>query len=505
MAAPPLRRSVRPMTTTTTRELPAPVAQAPPGRAAAITDVPIAPLPTERFRAVLDDASYGELLALRRDAQELLRGRAVWCVNSTARGGGVAEMLASLLAFTRGAGIDTRWVVVGGDADFFRITKRLHNRLHGAEGDGGPLGPAELVAYQRALAPAARALEARVRPGDIVLLHDPQTAGLVAPMRARGAHVVWRAHIGLDTPNGLVREAWDFLRPLLDDAEALVFSRRRFVWSGLEGRRVAIIAPSIDVFSPKNQKLTSRAVHAILAAAGLQRDAEHCAARFVREDGTPGRVERRAQVIEVAPLSGDERIVTQVSRWDRLKDPVGVLNGFARHAHGCEDAHLVLAGPAVDAVSDDPEGGEVLAEVVAAWRSLPGGARRRVHIACLPMDDAEENAAIVNALQTRADVVVQKSLAEGFGLTVAEAMWKGRPVVASAVGGIQDQIVDGETGILLRDPADLAAFGDAVGGLLADPELASRLGVAGADSVRERFLEPRHLAQWVAVLRQLLA
>ena len=473
--------------------------------APAVADVPVAALPIERFATVLDETAYGDLLALRERSSRLLHGRAVWCVNSTAHGGGVAEMLRSLLAYTRGAGVDSRWVVIGGDTEFFRVTKRLHNRLHGAAGDGGPLGAAEHEAYARPLRAAARELAARVRPGDIVLAHDPQTAGLVEALRERGAHVIWRAHIGVDEPNDLAREAWDFLRPMLGGAEGLVFSRERYVWDGLEDRRIAIIAPSIDVFSAKNQPLAPAAVHAILAAAGLKPNGVAAAgAMFVREDGTPGRVERRARIFEAAPLTGAERIVTQVSRWDALKDPIGVLEGFVRRTEGFPDAHLVLAGPEVAAVSDDPEGAATLAAVVAAWRLLPEPQRRRVHLACLPMDDAEENAAIVNALQSRADVVVQKSLAEGFGLTVAEAMWKGRPVVASGVGGIQDQIVDGETGLLLADPSDLDAYGDAVCRLLRDPVLAARLGAAARERVRRRFLEPRHLAQWVDLIAGVL-
>jgi trehalose synthase len=168
------------------------------------------------------------------------------------------------------------------------------------------------------------------------------------------------------------------------------------------------------------------------------------------------------------------------------------------------EAHLVLAGPQVEGVSDDPEGAEVLAEVRAQRESLPAETRARTHLASLPMDDVEENAAMVNAIQRRADVVVQKSIAEGFGLTVAEAMWKARPVVASRVGGIRDQIVDGESGVLLDDPADLAGFGGAVTGLLRDPDRAHRIGEAGRQRVGEQFLGWRHLLQYVALLSDLL-
>jgi trehalose synthase len=164
----------------------------------------------------------------------------------------------------------------------------------------------------------------------------------------------------------------------------------------------------------------------------------------------------------------------------------------------------VLAGPSVADVADDPEGAEVLEESKRAWADLPDDIRSSVHLACLPMDDGEENAAIVNAIQRRADVIVQKSIAEGFGLTVAEAMWKARPVVASKIGGIQDQIVHGETGFLIEDPRDLDEFGRAVRKLLDDPALATRLGQAAHERVREEFLGPRHLMQYLDLIAKLV-
>src|SRR5436190_18684053 len=169
------------------------------------------------------------------------------------------------------------------------------------------------------------------------------------------------------------------------------------------------------------------------------------------------------------------------------------------------DAHLVLAGPSVAAVADDPEGVEVLAAVRGRRAELPPDQRARVHLACLPMDDLEENAAMVNALQRRSDIVIQKSLAEGFGLTVAEAMWKSRPVVASRVGGIQDQIVDGESGILVDDPSDLAAFRDAVVGLLDSPERARAIGEAARERVRDKFLGTAGLLRYLELLERLCA
>jgi trehalose synthase len=320
-----------------------------------------------------------------------------------------------------------------------------------------------------------------------------------------GVPVIWRCHVGLDAPNELTRKAWSFLRPYVAKANALVFSRKAFVWEDLPDDRISIIAPSIDAFSPKNQSMPFTAITAVLRAAGLA--AHHhnpSRAVFERLDGSVAHVTRSARMIEEQELRLDTPLVVQVSRWDRLKDPLGVLAGFAEHVHLDEDPHLVLAGPDVAAVADDPEGAEVLADVEQAWRELPRAARRRVHLALLPMDDADENAIIVNALQRRADVIVQKSLAEGFGLTVAEGMWKGRPVVASRVGGIQDQIEDATTGVLV-DPRDLEEFGRAVSLLLADPHHAERVGEAAQARVRDHFLGPRHLGQYVELLDRVLA
>ena len=209
-------------------------------------------------------------------------------------------------------------------------------------------------------------------------------------------------------------------------------------------------------------------------------------------------------MIEEHPLADDVDLVTQVSRWDRLKDPLGVLGAFGEHIAPVTDAHLLLAGPATDSVSDDPEGASVLAAVSAAWQRLPRRTRSRVHLASLPVEDIEENGAVVNAIQRHSTVVVQKSLAEGFGLTVAEAMWKRKPVVASRLGGIQDQIVDGESGILIAHPRDGEEFAAAVIALLQDGELAARVGEAAHLRVRDHFLGPYHLSRYFELIQRLV-
>jgi trehalose synthase len=414
-------------------------------------------------------------------------------------------MLQSLLAYARGAGVDARWAVIEGNADFFRITKRIHNHLHGAPGDGGDLGEEERLVYEDVARENSVAFLEAVRPTDIVIVHDPQPAGLVPELKAAGATVVWRCHVGLDFPNELARNAWRFLIPYVSDADAYVFSRKAFAWEGLETGRITVIPPSIDAFSPKNQDLDEVTVESILCNSGLTQGTCEQPARFLRWDGREQIVERDAELYDGGPPPPkDARLVVQVSRWDRLKDPVGVIEGFARHVAPETEAHLIVAGPSVTAVADDPEGKEVLDESLTSWQGLPADVRARIHLACLPMDDTDENAAIVNALQRRATIVVQKSIAEGFGLTVAEAMWKARPVVAPRIGGIQDQVIDRETGLLIDDPLDLPKYGAAVLELLQDNELATRIGRAAQARVRDEFLGARHLMQYVELIGRLI-
>ncbi len=472
---------------------------------ATLTKIETGVFDPRRFKEVLSAEAWAAFSEALDRAEATFKGRTIWNVNSTGKGGGVAEMLYSLLAYAMGAGVDARWLVIDGNPEFFRITKRIHNHLHGSPGDGGPLGPEEQAIYLDALEPNAKALAELVRPRDIVILHDPQTAGLVAPMKEVADIVVWRCHVGLDFPNDIARNAWDFLDEHVDQADSHVFSRKEFVWLGLAPEKTVIIPPSIDAFSPKNQELARPAVEGILAASGLVEGGDPGMATFVRAGGQPGLVRRSAEMVDGgAALASDAHIVTQVSRWDRLKDPLGVMMGFADYIVPRTDAHLVLAGPAVEAVSDDPEGAEVLDEVHAAHSEMPADVRARIRLAALPMDDSEENAAIVNALQRRSDVVVQKSIAEGFGLTVAEGMWKARPVVASRIGGIQDQIVDGVSGVLVSDPRALAEYGAAVTGLLLDPRRAELMGIEAMNRVRTEFLGPRHLLQYLELLSGLM-
>jgi trehalose synthase len=410
-------------------------------------------------------------------------------------------MLRSLVSYALGQGFDARWVVIGGSRPFFAVTKELHNQLHGHA--RGRLGEDARAIYDSTLASHAKALAAAVRPGDVVVLHDPQTAGLVAPLRETGAIVIWRSHIGTDRPTEVTRQAWAFLLPYIGSADGLVFSSERLVPHELHGRQLNIIAPSIDPAGTKNSFMAATTAEAILRHTGLVQ-----AGRASRTPPGFGRGRRAFRVMRLTqvvrhgpgPRLGVDPLVLHLARWDRLKDPIGVMRGFTRHVLSELDAYLVIAGPPPGSVADDPEAEEVFEEVVRAWRALPTSERSRVQLAVLPNDDPDENAAIVNALQRASDVVVKKSLEEGFGLGATEAMWKGRPVVASRVGGLQEQIADGCSGVLLDDPTDLGTFGAAVSELLVDEGAARRLGVAARRRVGERFLHDRHLAEWLELL-----
>jgi len=472
-------------------------------RSRGLSAVAIAPEPLDRFASILDEAEFDFFVETARVAKRLLAGRTLWNVTSTARGGGVAEMLASLLPLACGAGVDARWLVIEAEEAFFRLTKRIHHRLHGAIGDGGALGADERAAYESMLKSQGLALSRLLRAGDFVILHDPQTLGLAPALRRLGATVIWRSHIGVDVPNDLVLGAWEFLGPYLAAADIFVFTRRSYAWTELPAERVVVIPPSIDAFATKNQALVPEQVHGILVATGIL-DGKDGDAHYAKLDGSIHTVSRPSDLSGTARVPMGASIITQISRWDPLKDPLGLITGFAEHIAPRSDAHLVVAGPAVKAVSDDPEGAEIFAAVRASWRRLESGIRTRVHLACLPMQDTEENAVIVNALQRRSSVVVQKSLAEGFGLTVAEAMWKERPIVAARVGGIRDQLLDGVCGLLV-DPTDLAAFGGAVISLLENPSFAASLASAARRRCCEEYLAPKHLMRYVTLFGSLLS
>jgi trehalose synthase len=469
-----------------------------------VEPVEVARRPVALLEPVIGTERQARLVGAAESFRRELNGRTIWNVSSTATGGGVAEMLHVLIGYVQDLDIPTEWRVITGDAGFFVTTKRLHNQIHG-EPAGGPIDPADGEHYARMLAANAVELLDQIRPGDIVLLHDPQTAGLAEALSRAGARVAWRCHIGVDWHNDATEAAWNFLRPYLASAEGYVFTRREYVPSWVPEDKVAIIPPSIDPFSPKNQYLDQDRVRDILTRIGvLDGVPPDGRTSFMRSDGSVGLVTRSADISGDSRPGPDDPLVVQVSRWDRLKDMAGVMRGFAEYVAPGENGYLLLVGPAVAGVTDDPEGAAAFGDCLLRWSELPPEVRARVLLVTLPLDDSDENAAMVNALQRHASVIVQKSLAEGFGLTVAEGMWKGRPVVGSAVGGIIDQIAGG-TGILLPDPRDLKAFGAAVRELLDNPGEADQIGHAAQERIRERYVGDLHLLRYADLFGAMIA
>ena len=389
----------------------------------------------QRFHEVAGPDAMG---ALERLAARLRPHRLVM-VNSTATGGGVAEILRRLVTLLQSLGVETRWLVMPGDEAFFRITKNIHNALHGVAAE---LTEADWAHFDAVTEHAAGTLDL---DGDLILIHDPQPIGLIRHLKRPRSRWVWRCHIDLSVAS---RPVLDRLALDLPQYDAAIFSHQAFV-PELD-IPAFLVPPSIDPFSDKNRAMEPDEIRAHLEPLGL-----------------PRRV----------PL------LTQVSRFDRLKDPLGVLEAFLL-VRQQEAAHLVLAGGTAD---DDPEGREVLAEVRER-----AGSREDVSILDLPPDAH----LTINALQRASSLVIQKSLREGFGLTVSEALWKQRAVVAGAVGGIPLQVLHDRTGMLVRSIPGCALQ---MTRLLRSPEQRRRLGRNGREHVRHNFLLPREARDYLAV------
>lgn len=366
-----------------------------------------------------------------------LAGKRIVTINSTAVGGGVAEILNRLVPLAREIGVDIRWDVIKGGEDFFAVTKRIHNALHGK---AETLSARDVEVFNETQRRNLAEMDLDV---DVVFVHDPQPIGLIAARRPERGAWVWRCHVDVSAPQP---EVWAFLNESIRLYDAAVFSAPQF--SRDLSLPQVMIPPSIDPHSDKNRALDEREIDEVLTRLQVPRD---------------------------------KPIVTQVSRFDRLKDPVGVVEAF-RQARKYKPCRLVLAG---GSASDDPEGAEVLANVREAADNDPD-----IHILELPPTANVE----INALQRASTVVVQKSLKEGFGLTVSEALWKGKPVIAGAVGGIPLQITHRYSGILTHTVEGTAFW---IKQLLNAPDYARRLGENGREHVRNNFLLTRHLRDYL--------
>jgi len=361
------------------------------------------------------------------------------------------------------------------------------------------LGSAERAAYLASLSTAAAELADLVGPRDIVILHDHQTAGLASSVAARAAAVYWRCHVGVDEPTVASERGWDFITPLLDECDALLFSVPWHVPARFRDRPTWILPPFISPFNFKNCDLTPDAVRSCLAHCGLGPDGAGPGSDVVVTPAGTIRLRSAPKVMLERARRPDDPLITQVSRWDRLKDMAGVMEAVVGHVR-C--GHLMLVGPDPTAIADDIEQQVWYADCVDRWQALPPAQRRRVTLVTLPMDDLAENAVLVNALQRASDVVVQKSLAEGFGLTVAEAMWKRRVVVGSAVGGIRAQIEHGVDGFLLGDPADLTGLGELITAATGSEVNANDIGTRAHQRVHTDFLADREVTMTAAMIAQ---
>ncbi|MCB5906935.1 glycosyltransferase [Streptomyces pinistramenti] len=449
--------------------------------------MPVAPL--SWIEPLVGAERVVQVQSVLRAASDRLDGRTVWHVSDNPVRGGVAELLRSNLPYLAGGGILTRWTTLDAPPEFRQFTKALYYQLCGvtspAPGTGPDADPERgRRLYERVCKEYAARLAASVGRHSVVVLHDHQTAGLVPHLREAGCTVVWRAHIGAALRPELAAPAWDFLTRYLTSAHRHIASYPGVLPAGLAGAGSHIVPPSIDPLSPKNLSLQpgidpSR----LLAAAGLIQDST---ASVPGSHAFNGLLLRHPVLIvrDGGPVPARAPLVTQVSRWDRVKDIPGVIRGFAEHVDAAFGAHLLLVGPNT---TGDRQAQQVFEECRAA-RSALGSRRERVHLVQVPTDNPAEHALTINAIQRRSTVLVQKSLAEGFGLTVSEAAWKGRPVVAAPVGGIRQQIEHGTTGLLLSGPRDLPGFGAAVNRLLASPRYADELGRGGRERVLRHFL-----------------
>ena len=466
--------------------------------------IELAPRPAGALSALVGPERVRRFQAAGTALAEGLAGRTVWNVSLDESATGVGELVRSVLVYVSGFGIATRWLVVEPDAALREIVRRVRSGLKGLDDDSGrALGAAEHAVYDEALADPAQELADHVQPGDVVLLHDPGTAGLAHAALHRGAIVVWRCHGGSSARTDATERAWAFLQHYIEHVGGFVFSRHGFAPAWVDPERTSTITPSLDPLSPKNRPLADPVVRQILTWSGVLAGDVPAAPRALRHDGTEGPIRQRARVTSMqGPPPADARLVVQVTRWDPSKDMPGVMRGFAEHVDA-GDTHLVLAGPDPAAPDADPIARLVFDECRRVWDALPDASRRRVHLATLPAD-TDESATVVNALQRHAAVVAQKCLAGDQSTAVAEAMLKARPIVASGVGGLTEQLRDGYSGLLVDDPHNLATFGAAITRVLSDDRLADRLRYnAYADAV-ERLLPDRHLLRWAGLVSKLL-
>ena len=447
-----------------------------------------------------------------------LKDTTIWMINSTEQGGGVAEMLPRLISLLRQAGIRAEWLVLESDRqEFFALTKKLHNLIHGA---GDPhLSEEERQVFEEVNRQNADQLRKMVSPGDIVVVHDPQPAPLIQMLgEDLDLTTIWRCHIGLDHQNDQTCAAWGFLKPYLRYYDHFVFSTPEYIPDYLSGN-VSIIYPSIDPLTHKNRQLSVHKLSGILADAGLVRS-QH--PKIAKSFGNQAKIYTREGTFVNASEAPDigllfRPIIAQVSRWDRLKGFSELMQAFVHLKENYEtltkdheqakararNARLVLCGPDPDYVSDDPEGVEVLNELTEFYDNLPDSVSNDIIICKLPMESVKENALIVNAIQRSAYLICQNSLQEGFGLTATEGMWKSTPMLASNACGLRHQVRHKIDGMITRHPQAKEELAEAMAYLLGEPKLVEQMGFNAQKRVVNNFLVFSHVLNWLRLFKEL--
>jgi trehalose synthase len=403
----------------------------------------VGPRSLSNYRGIAPDNVLDDLLAAAKD----LKGARVAHVNATPYGGGVSELLRSSVPLLNDLGLIAHWHTISGDQHFFQVTKKIHNGLQGAPEN---LSEADREAY---LETSRRNAELFDEDYDFVFLHDPQPAAILSMRGKRGARWIWRCHIDTSSPNPTVLA---FLREHMRDFDSAVFTMKEFVPPDFPVPRIDIIPPAIDPLSPKNMPL---------------------------DDATA------RQVLQWIGMDLDRPLITQVARFDPWKDPFGVIAVYRMLRQDIPNLQLALVG---SMALDDPEGGEIYNKIAEESRNDPD-----IHLFTnlIGVGNVE-----VNAFQRLSQVIIQKSIREGFGLVVSEAMWKSTPVVAGRTGGIPLQMADGAGGILVDSPEECAS---AVRRLLKDPGLAKDLAQSGRERVRQEFLLPRLLLNELRLMMEL--
>jgi trehalose synthase len=462
--------------------------------------------------------------ALRQRAEAVaprLEGRTVWMVNSTAQGGGVAEMLPTMVTLLNELGVRTRWFVLETRDDaFFRLTKRIHNMIHG-EGGADLDGGAERSVYEGVTRENASTLGRLLSPGDVLVVHDPQPMPLAGQLReGHDVRTVWRCHIGLDQENEATRSVWRFLEPYAAGYDRAVFSAEEYIPAYFRDR-ARLIYPAIDPLSMKNRELHIHSVVGILANAALavgpgpvvQPPFRHVAQRLQADGNWSPAVLPADMGLLIRPT------VTQISRWDRLKGWLPLMQGFvqlkermytsyrsrpALERRRLAQARLVMAGPDPVSISDDPEGLDVIEELRAAYVALDDEFKHDIAMIALPMQNPDENALMVNALQRSSTIVVQNSIREGFGLTITEAMWKRIPVLSNTLAvGPRQQITHACDGWLIEDPESSDQIADALDYLLNEARERAALARTAQRRAHDQFMIFSQLSDWLDLLEEL--